>query len=238
MFKRSLYILFIMLAAAIIAPVGGYAAPQAKLELPAPCDAAVVQWGAPDALQQNISGMWGQLFSIAQGDNMAIDAPAAEGGLIIIGADIDDRPVFRIYIDDISVYAVDERQPLNGWHMADGSWYYYEGGSAASGEWLDISGERYLFDDGGAMVTGWYKRACGLTDRRYYFHPDGAMATGWTEIDGSWHFFLSDGMLDTGWLRIGGSWYYADPASGGIIQGSNRIIDGVMYSFDAAGQLI
>ena len=43
--------------------------------------------------------------------------------------------------------------------------------------------------------------------------------------------------MQTGWLKSGGSWYYFD-ASGAMLAGCTRTIDGKRCRFDASGRWI
>lgn len=94
--------------------------------------------------------------------------------------------------------------PPSGWVKSwSGTWYYYNGGYAATG-WQLIGGKWYLFDYEGAMLTGWQKDG----NTWYFMNPSGAMVTGWQQIGGTWYYFTGSGAMVTGWQVIGGTWYY------------------------------
>ena len=41
--------------------------------------------------------------------------------------------------------------------------------------------------------------------------------------------------MATGWLKEGASWYYLDET--GVMVTGDRVIDGVVYSFDSSGRM-
>ncbi len=102
--------------------------------------------------------------------------------------------------------------------------YSYADGSYASGGFVPIDGQWYLFSEDGVMQTGWHlidgswylmpgsgERLTGWQKNGgcwYYFDANGVMQSGWQQIDGSWYYLGEDGRMQTGWKLIGGSWYY------------------------------
>ena len=111
----------------------------------------------------------------------------------------------------------------NGWsQQEDGTWKYYEDGTAVTG-WKQIKSKWYFFNTSGIMVTGWQT----IGGVKYYFlmydSPVGSMVTGWKQISGSWYFFKASGAMVTGWQTIAKEQYYFN--SEGVMQTSQWIGD-------------
>jgi len=92
-----------------------------------------------------------------------------------------------------------------GWSQDEEGWHFLNAGEEFRGGWayLPYQGESrwYAFDDGGVMLTGWYRREESV----YYLNPvsdgtQGAMLTGWQFIDGNWYYFEPDPGKDQGHL--------------------------------------
>lgn len=60
----------------------------------------------------------------------------------------------------------------NGWLFENGSWRYYENGTAAKNKWLNLDGKWYYVLADGTMVSNTWKEING---KSYYFGSDGAM---------------------------------------------------------------
>ena len=123
----------------------------------------------------------------------------------------------------------------DGWHVVDGSTYYYQGGDPVTNEVLEIDGKLYYFDPDGIMAAGcrfstfgpmtlsggWY---CAREDgsllrsewyvesgERYYYGDDGKMYIGLQRLDGGTYYFNENGSLFTnGYIALEGSTYHAD----------------------------
>ena len=118
-----------------------------------------------------------------------------------------------------------------GWYVENGSWYYYDdySGQIVSG-WKLVGGKWYYMDPSNEnkMVScGWNK----ISNQWYLFNNDGAMYTGWVLKYGLWYYLGSDGAARTGWKVIGGNWYYfytANDPHGGVecAMARNVSIDG------------
>lgn len=70
----------------------------------------------------------------------------------------------------------------NGWLFENGSWRYYENGTAAKNKWLNLDGKWYYVSADGAMVSNTWKEING---KSYYFGSDGAMYENTTTSDGN-----------------------------------------------------
>ncbi len=76
-----------------------------------------------------------------------------------------------------------------GWKQADDKWWYQNAdGTYPYGEWKEIDGEWYLFDEYGYIIKGWYQDG----DSWYYFNENGVMMHD-TEVEGC--YLGSDGIM-------------------------------------------
>ena len=75
-----------------------------------------------------------------------------------------------------------------GWTTAeDGSWRYMYFGAPLKGQWADIGGKWYLFNEEGRMLTGWQtvgEEAFYLTENEVENHPVGSCYMNETTPDG------------------------------------------------------
>ncbi len=121
-----------------------------------------------------------------------------------------------------SFYLTHDGPVATGWLEEGGFWYYLEPntksksyGRALTG-WRTIKNRRYLFDDAGHLLTGWY-------DDSFYLKEDGkggadlgSMVTGWIEDDGFWYYLNPNtkarnyGRKMYGWQTIGKKKYFFD----------------------------
>ncbi len=105
--------------------------------------------------------------------------------------------------------------------------------------WQTISGRRYLFTDGGEMLTGWHDvrigqgSSSGAEASRCYFGKNGELRTGWEDVDGSRYLFDDNGAMLTGWQDTDGARYYF--GTDGAMRTGPLFIDGSLYLFDADG---
>ena len=119
----------------------------------------------------------------------------------------------------------------SGWHLENGSWYYYIAGTKQTG-WVKTGEKWYFMDRNGAMQTGWQM----ISGKWFWFDDStGAMATGWMQIDGKWYYFDSSGAMQTGWQEIGGKWYFFN-TGGSMVTGWKRI-SGNWYYFNTSGAM-
>lgn len=99
------------------------------------------------------------------------------------------------------------------WTKEGGFWVFYE---ASTNQKLK---NRFLDYDGKA----------------YYFDQLGHMSVGWKLINNKWYYFNKNGDMKKGWLETSANaWYYLDPETG-IMQNSDRIIDGELFNFSSDG---
>ena len=99
------------------------------------------------------------------------------------------------------------------WTKEEGFWVFYE---ASTNQKLK---NRFL-DYGG---------------KAYYFDQLGHMSVGWKLINNKWYYFNKNGDMQKGWLETStDAWYYLDPETG-VMQNSDRIIDGELYNFSSDG---
>lgn len=94
--------------------------------------------------------------------------------------------------------------PVKGWQLIDGAWYYFGNTSGVMQTGLFTLNERlyYLAEDG-VMQTGAVRLPDGAT---YHFSESGSMsaAPGWQLVNGSYYYFNPDGTVVTNWKLIDG----------------------------------
>ena len=127
-----------------------------------------------------------------------------------------------------------------GWFKQDGFWYYITAtGARKYNELVEISGQKYLFDKEGKMLTGLHE----FNGKKMFFATNGALqsngkSSSWKKVSGNWYyydedgipslgkkiingttyFFNKEGVMQTGWISVNGQWnYYA--ASGAMQTG-------------------
>lgn len=91
----------------------------------------------------------------------------------------------------------------DGWHLIDGSWFYYLNNQPKTG-WLKYKNKWYYLDADGKMAIGW-RIANG---KHYYMDSDGIMQTGWIKQDEIWYYLDASGAMRTGWIKLNNIWYY------------------------------
>jgi len=149
------------------------------------------------------------------------------------------------------------KMQYEGWFKQGGSWYYISStGARLYNELAEISGQKYLFDKDGKMLTGlqvfngkkmffasngslqaqgrassWQK----IGSKTYYFDNYGIMKTGWAFLDGHWNYFTSDGDMKTGWVKDKDIWYYLD--KDGVMLTGLQEINGSRYYLNASGAM-
>lgn len=101
-----------------------------------------------------------------------------------------------------------------------------------SAAWIK-SGEKWWYQN----PDGSYPKSCwsNLSGQWYLFDQDGWMLTGWQQVGGKWYYLEASGAMKTGWLELSGKTYYLD-ASGAMVTG-NQTINGKAYSFSETGAL-
>lgn len=125
-----------------------------------------------------------------------------------------------VYVGNMQLVAYNN---YSGWIKVDNTWYYYN------------SQTHYPF-------MGWKE----INNLYYYFDSNayGAMVTGWLKDGNTWYYLgkstdntTEGAMFASRWLedpKGSGTWYYFD-ASGAMLAGVTREIDGIRYSFDNSG---
>ena len=155
--------------------------------------------------------------------------------------------------DDGSKYYNDANgEKVKGWLSDGGKWYFMdkETGIMQTG-WVK-DGKWYFMDkETGIMATGWVKDG----ETWYYMNTSGAMQTGWLKDGNTWYYLKSSGAMAASewcegyWLNANGSWTYQPKGSwkqnstgwwfgdtsGWYAKSTTQKIDGVEYTFNAAG---
>ena len=149
-------------------------------------------------------------------------------------------------------YYDEEGNLVTGWKKISGKWYYFDKQGWMVTGWKKIGNKWYCFDNSGIMQTGWRKTG----NSWYYLMPGtGQMVTGWKQINKKWYYFKTDGTMAANeyckgyWLNKDGTntytakavwkkdktgWYFID-TKGWYAKSQKLTIDGVIYSFNAAG---
>lgn len=117
-----------------------------------------------------------------------------------------------------------------------GKYYYYFNPSsgAAQGGFVTTDGKTRFFNTKYKwMVTGWKKSGKG---ERRYFASNGVMAKGLKKVGSATYYFnTKTGVATGGWVTIGDKKYYFDPDTLKMVAGTNKTIDGYIYTFNSAG---
>ena len=85
-----------------------------------------------------------------------------------------------------------------------------------NGTYTPTATHEYLFDEDGALVTGWVGEG---SDRRFYSPTNGAL-------------------VPSGWVKEGTTWSYIDPASGELLKDGIHKVYGASYLFDQNGNTV
>lgn len=127
-----------------------------------------------------------------------------------------------------------------GWTQDErGRWYEQQDGSYPAGEWMEIDGSWYHFDENGYMQTGWYRDSRG---RRYWLGNDGKMLKNQIcKLEGVVYQIDETGSCTpqrgyTGWIQEGDRWWYLN-SRGSWPSSSWQQIKGEWYHFDGNGYM-
>lgn len=158
-------------------------------------------------------------------------------------------------VDVDTAYMFDKNGYLTyGWYNDGENWYYSDPdtGVLAKG-WKNIDGKwYYLFESGYYMFEdGIYNIPEDGNDKYYMFDENGAMTTGWyfKESDiwgygGNWYYSDTSGVLQTEWQYINGTWYYLDEEGFYMYYGGNYYFyeegkdEPTIYCFANSGAMI
>ena len=116
-----------------------------------------------------------------------------------------------------------------GWRFVDSTWYYFNAYGAMQIGWLYENGKWYYLNGSGAMQTGWLYE----NEKWYYLNESGSMVTGWGYIGNTWYYFTENGAMQTGWLYENEKWYYLN-GSGSMVTGWGYI-GNTWYYFTESG---
>ena len=87
-----------------------------------------------------------------------------------------------------------------GWFKQDGFWYYISStGARKYNELVEISGQKYLFDKEGKMLTGLHE----FNGKKMFFATNGALqsngkSSSWKKVSGNWYYYDEDGIPSLG----------------------------------------
>ncbi len=144
-------------------------------------------------------------------------------------------------------------QPL--WNESEDGWTYKD----VAGQWLEIDGNWYYFDENGVMATNETRENYEIGDdgvAEELWHADARgwkyknLKSSWAEIDGKWYYFDAYGymvtdttvqgyrlgpdgaMVHDSWYQEAGRWKYKNARS------TWMQIDGKWYYFDGNGFMV
>ena len=139
-----------------------------------------------------------------------------------------------------------------GWNQDGDNWVFYDESYHMVKGWLKDGGKWYFMDkETGIMQTGWVKDG----ETWYYMNTSGAMQTGWLKDGNTWYYLKNSGAMAANewcagyWLNANGTWTYQPKGSwkqdstgwwfgdtsGWYAKSTTQKIDGVDYTFNAAG---
>jgi hypothetical protein len=112
-----------------------------------------------------------------------------------------------IYGEDGRLKIIENGNPVVGWKLINGQWYYGDGAGVVQTGWRFLNGSWYYLRYDGVMTTGWQI----WNGKWYLLGNDGNMLTDWQRQGGTWYLLNNDGSMLTGWQLVYGKWYYLDP---------------------------
>ncbi len=95
--------------------------------------------------------------------------------------------------------------------LDDGNWQYRLNGNIVKGQWLEIGGRWYVFDEAGNAVAGWFKSEGDW----YYLNPaDNTMLSGqWIDLDGKEYYLTKAGVMATSaYVKHKGKYFWVNEA--------------------------
>ena len=103
-------------------------------------------------------------------------------------------------------YYLPDGHAKTGWFMNNGKWYYASNGKVYSNIGVLINDERYMFDENGAMVTGWYIEEY---DSAYIYNNE-TQKYEWIKYIGTpdYYYYEINGKGINGWKTFNGKTYY------------------------------
>ena len=122
-----------------------------------------------------------------------------------------------------------------GFVAHNGSTRFYQDWKMKTG-WVSYQGGRYLFDQYGYIVKGWYVDS----DAKMYYlsTDDGKAAVGPTKIDGSTFYFDANGAAQYGFVDYGQGMKYFDPTLNGAMATSWFAYNGQMFCAGSDGTVL
>lgn len=129
----------------------------------------------------------------------------------------------------ISLYAFLFTMPISAYKNPDGE--------ETSVHWVEENYERFILDENGNEIKGWYKDDLG--DWYYFKRDNDRFFSGWLSSGGNWYYILPyNHQMYTGWLYIDSNTRYymsEDSETIGIMQKGKKEIAGIIYDFGESG---
>ena len=124
-----------------------------------------------------------------------------------------------------------------GWFKQDGFWYYISStGARKYNELVEISGQKYLFDKEGKMLTGLHE----FNGKKMFFATNGALqsngkSSSWKKVSGNWYYYDEDGIPSLGKKIINGTTYFFNKE--GVMQTGWKLMDKNWYYYSSSGAM-
>lgn len=130
-------------------------------------------------------------------------------------------------------YYLPDGHAKTGWFMNNGKWYYASNGKVYSNIGVLINDEHYMFDENGAMVTGWYIEEY---DSAYIYNNE-TQKYEWIKYIGTpdYYYYEINGKGINGWKTFNGKTYYFK--NGRAYSNGVYSINNVNYVFNIDGSL-
>lgn len=142
------------------------------------------------------------------------------------------------FADETGVYYLaNDGHALTGQNIIEGDGYIFNELGAMQTGWQDVGPYKYFYDplNGNRLYTGWLHGENG----KYYLSPvDGHMVTGNIAIDNKIYLFSTEGLMQTGWQEVNGLRYYYLPIDGSMYTGWFDDIDGRYYLSELDGHMV
>lgn len=130
---------------------------------------------------------------------------------------------------NVATRSIGDIEIKTGWQYENGSWYYYEDGTAKTG-WLRENGINYYLQDDGTAATGW----TNINGKNRYFSETGAMRTGWLITENDSFYLLRNGVPAAGWFEIDGVLRFFTE-DGRLVTDAVRNYENIAYIIDETG---
>ncbi len=187
-------------------------------------------WVYLDSSGDRVTDTWkksaNSYFYLNEDGEMAVDSVIEDGDykyyVDASGARVVNKWISVDNVEDETIGANDDISTI---------WYYFgSNGRAYRDNDKTVDGKKYIFDDNGYMISGWYN----YEDNWYYLgeENEGWAYTGWQYLEPEENMTPDNGEYDDE------EWFYFKPATGKGYKGKRYYIDGKYYAFDDNGVML